>query len=84
MVKRFLHSGRTGFYLAVTKEGEVTAGDSIEKLRQDEHGITVAEIAGLYVADAASQELLQRVSELPSLPAGWRAYFKKRIWNPDK
>ena len=83
MVKRFLHSGRTGFYLSVSKEGDVSAGDSIEKLSQDEHRITVADIAGLYVAGAANQELLQRVSELPSLPAGWRGYFKKRIWNPD-
>ena len=83
MVKRFLHSGRTGFYLSVSKEGDVNAGDSIEKLSQDEHRITVADVAGLYTAGAASQELLKRVSELPSLPAGWRGYFKKRIWNPD-
>src|ERR1700689_5386944 len=27
MVKRFLRSARTGFYLAVTREGEVSAGD---------------------------------------------------------
>ena len=30
MVKRFLASGRTGFYLAVTREGEVGAGDEIK------------------------------------------------------
>lgn len=83
MVKRFLHSGRTGFYLAVIKEGEVISGDSIELLAQDEHRVTVADIANLYVADAASQELLRRVSELPALPAGWRDYFRKRIWDPD-
>ncbi len=29
MVKRFLASGRTGFYLAVTSEGEVGAGDEM-------------------------------------------------------
>jgi MOSC domain-containing protein YiiM len=28
IVKRFLQSGRAGFYLAVLVEGEVTAGDS--------------------------------------------------------
>jgi len=27
MVRRFLASGRTGFYLAVTREGDVGAGD---------------------------------------------------------
>jgi MOSC domain-containing protein YiiM len=35
MVKRFLQSGRTGFYFAVLKEGEVAAGDSIELLESD-------------------------------------------------
>ena len=29
MIKQFLESGRTGFYLAVTREGEVGAGDEI-------------------------------------------------------
>src|SRR6266851_1777434 len=32
IIKRFLGSGRTGFYFAVLKEGEVGAGDSIELL----------------------------------------------------
>lgn len=83
IVKRFLHSGRTGFYLAVLREGEVTAGDSIELLAQDEHGVTVADIVNLYTADAANQDILRRVSELPALPAGWRDYFRKRFWDPD-
>ena len=83
IVKRFLRSGRTGFYLAVTREGEVAAGDSIELLAHDEHGVTVADIVSLYTADAANQELLRRVSELPTLPAGWRDYFRQRIWDPD-
>src|SRR5690242_13752536 len=37
----------------------------------------------LYREDAANQELLHRVSELPSLPNSWREYFRKRLWNPD-
>src|SRR6266480_4295001 len=68
MVKRFLQSGRTGFYFAVLKEGEVAAGDSIELLEKDEHNIPVADVVNLYRGDAANQELLRRVSELPSLP----------------
>lgn len=83
MVKRFLRSGRTGFYLAVLREGEVTAGDSIELFARDEHGVTVADVVNLYTADAKNQDLLRRVSELPALPAGWRDYFRKRLWNPD-
>lgn len=83
MVKRFLQSGRTGFYFAVLKEGEVAAGDSIELLERDEHNIPVADVVNLYRGDASNQELLHRVSELPSLPNSWREYFRKRLWNPD-
>jgi MOSC domain-containing protein YiiM len=83
MVKRFLQSGRTGFYFAVLKEGDVAAGDSIELLERDEHNIPVADIVNLYRGDAANQGLLHRVSELPSLPNSWREYFRKRLWNPD-
>jgi MOSC domain-containing protein YiiM len=83
IVKQFLQSGRAGFYLAVLKEGEVTAGDSIELLKRDDHGITVADIVNLYRRDATNQDLLRRVSELPSLPKSWRDYFRTRLWNPD-
>jgi MOSC domain-containing protein YiiM len=83
IVKRFLQSGRSGFYFAVLKEGEVTVGDSIELLKRDEHGVTVADVVNLYGRDATNQELLRRVSDLPSLPESWRDYFHKRLWNPD-
>jgi len=83
IIKRFLQSGRAGFYFAVLKEGEVTAGDSIELLERDEHKIPVADVVNLYRGDAANQKLLRRVSELPSLPNSWREYFRKRLWNPD-
>jgi MOSC domain-containing protein YiiM len=83
MVKRFLESGRTGFYLAVAEEGEVAAGDSIELLERDGHDVPVSDIVNLYRGDATNQELLRRVSELPTLPESWREYFRKRLWNPD-
>ena len=82
MVKRFLRSGRTGFYFAVLREGEVGAGDSIELLEKDKNNIPVAEVVNLY-RGAANQELLRRVSELPSLPNSWREYFRKRLSDPD-
>jgi MOSC domain-containing protein YiiM len=84
MVKRFLQSGRTGFYFAVVAEGEVAAGDSIELLERDKHNIPVADIVNLYRGDEANQELLHRVTELPSLPSSWREYFRKRLSKPDQ
>jgi MOSC domain-containing protein YiiM len=83
IVKRFLRSGRTGFYLAVTREGEVTAGNAVVSTARHEPAISVAEIVGLYSADAANQDLLRKASDLSALPEGWRDYFRKRLWEPD-
>lgn len=83
MVKRFLQSKRTGFYLAVLREGEVGAGDPIEHAKSRESGVTIADIVNLYTSDAENQELLRRATELPALPEGWKEYFRKRLWSPD-
>jgi MOSC domain-containing protein YiiM len=83
MVKRFLASGRTGFYLAVLREGEVGSGDAIELPARDEHDVTVADIAALYTHDADNQGLLRRAVDLPALPESWRDYLRKRLWEPD-
>ena len=83
MVKRFLKSGRTGFYLSVLRKGHVKAGDAIESIRAEEKGVTVSEIVSLYSTDAENQELLRRASEHPALPESWRDYFRKRLWEPD-
>ena len=83
LVKRFLQSKRTGFYLAVQREGEVTAGDSIEFIERSESGVTILDITNLYALDSQSQELLRRATELPALPESWKDYFRKRLWNAD-
>lgn len=83
MVKRFLQSRRTGFYLAVLREGDVGAGDRIEFTARDDHGVSVADIAALYTRDSENQELLRRAVEAPALPEGWREYFQKRLWHAD-
>jgi len=83
MAKRFLHSGRTGFYLAVLKEGEVGAGDEIIVTAAADGGVTVSEVIQLYGSDDAQQDLLRRVSKSPALPESWREYFRKRLWDPD-
>jgi MOSC domain-containing protein YiiM len=49
IVKRFMRSGRTGFYFAVLKEGEVGAGDAIELSGQDQHRISVAAVVAAKV-----------------------------------
>jgi MOSC domain-containing protein YiiM len=83
VVKRFLRSGRTGFYLSVIREGEIGSGDDIEFTAHDPHGLSVADVASLYARDSDNQELLRRAVEMPALPEGWREYFRKRLWEAD-
>jgi MOSC domain-containing protein YiiM len=45
MIKRFLNSGRSGFYLSVSTEGSLAAGDSIALVSHDRSATTVAQIA---------------------------------------
>jgi MOSC domain-containing protein YiiM len=79
IVKRFLASGRTGFYLAVVREGTVAAGDAIELLARDGHGITVADITRLYAHEKSNLEMLARAVQVPALPESWREHFRNRI-----
>jgi MOSC domain-containing protein YiiM len=83
MVKKFLQSGRSGFYLSVSKEGEVETGDTVAFIARDEHAVSVADVVWLYAADGANQDLLRRASTLPALPESWRDYFRQRLWEPD-
>ena len=84
MVKRFMKSGRSGFYLSVVREGEVKAGDAIQLDVRPGPSLTVADIVRLYATDSKNQEMLTLATRLAALPEGWREYFRKRLWEPDK
>ncbi len=79
MVKRFLKGGRYGLYFAVVEEGEVGAGDTIERVHRDAHDITVADIARLYLHERHNSALMQRAVQHEGLPASWRDYFQERL-----
>jgi len=82
MVKRFFTSRRTGFYLAVTREGEVGAGDEISLIARDANGVPVSEITRLYAErrDGASDvSSVRRALQVAALPESWKAYFRQRL-----
>jgi MOSC domain-containing protein YiiM len=79
IIKRFLASERTGFYLSVQREGEVGAGDAIELIGRDEHNVTVADITRLYARDKSDVETMRRAIALEALPESWREHFRKLL-----
>ncbi len=82
MVKRFLASGRTGFYFQVLREGEVQAGDKIVRIERDEENVAVSEITRLYVNknySGADRDKAHSAARLQALPESWRSYLLHRL-----
>ena len=82
MVKRFFASRRTGIYVAVTREGEVGAGDEMKLVYSDPNGVPVSEIMRLYATKQYSDadvRSLQRVLQVDALPESWKEYFRERL-----
>lgn len=79
IIKRFLASERTGFYLSVLKEGEVGVDDEFELLEKNASGVKVVDVTRLYSTDKQNVDLLQRAIATEALPSSWREYFQKRV-----
>jgi len=82
MVKRFLASRRMGFYVAVTREGEVSAGDEFKVIAHDPNAVPVGEITRLYIAKRYGVDELnsvRRALQVAVLPESWKEYFRERL-----
>jgi MOSC domain-containing protein YiiM len=82
MVKRFLASRRTGFYLSLTHEGDVGAGDDITVVARDSNAVPVSDITRLYVARRFSDDdvaSVRRAIQVAALPESWKEYFSDRL-----
>jgi MOSC domain-containing protein YiiM len=82
MVKRFLASKRSGFYLAVAREGEVGAGDEIKEVSRDVNHVSISEIIRLYFAKEYKDgdiEMVRRALQVASFPESWKEDFRSRL-----
>jgi len=83
IIKRFLVSERSGFYLSVMKEGEVGAGDEFQLLEKNDSGVRVVDVTRLYSSDKKNVDLIRRAIATEALPESWREYLQKRLENLD-
>lgn len=79
ILRRFLQSGRSGFYFSVQQEGEVGPGDEFHLLEADKHNVRVSDITRLYTSEKHNAELLNRALKVESLPESWKSYFRNRL-----
>ena len=79
MVKRFLASGRTGFYVMVEKEGVVQAGDAITLIARADHSVSIADVTRLYASKQPDPVILRRAVALEALSDAWRDFLHSRL-----
>ena len=77
--KQFLESRRVGFYFRVLTEGEITAGDPIERVAVSPERISVTDIINLRFFDKTNRDKIAHVRKLPDLSPSWRRHFTKML-----
>ena len=70
---------RPGFYFRVIEEGDIGAGDRIEKIADGPERMTVAEIDALLYSAEHPIEALRRAVRIPALSPGWQASMKSLL-----
>jgi MOSC domain-containing protein YiiM len=82
MVKRFFASRRTGFYVAVAREGEVGAGDEMRTVERAADGVPVSEITRLYATkrwSGADAQSARAALATAALPESWKDWLRDRL-----
>ena len=79
MVRRFLESRRTGFYLAVVAEGDVGTGDTIEILERHPAAVSIPELLRMYLGEGVAPGRLREAIAIPALSDAWRTELQKQL-----
>ena len=67
--------GRPGFYMRVLEEGEVGAGDAIQRISIGPEAMSVREVSALLYLPGHTPAGLRRALAIPALSEGWRGSF---------
>ena len=81
VIPRFLESGRPGFYFRVLQEGDVAAGDAMERITEDPRRVTVVDLVRLYLDrdGEIGRDLLERAAQVEALPRSWSEHLLRRL-----
>lgn len=77
--RKFLKSGRLGFYMKVLEEGEVNAKEMFEAIDINNKGLTISDIWNLAFFDTENIEDITRALELQSLGPEWRRPLERKL-----
>jgi MOSC domain-containing protein YiiM len=72
-------SERVGFYFRVLEEGEVGAGDALERVKVGPEQMTVQEMFHLLYFAKEKVEGAKKALCIPALSPGWRGAFEEIV-----
>lgn len=77
--KRFLQSGRVGFYVRVLQPAELGAGDLIEKVSEDRHKLSVGRSLVALSAGPEQLDVIKQALRIEALSDAWRKDLSERL-----
>ena len=78
IIKRFLASRRTGFYLSVVEEGALRSSAEIEIVERNPEKVRVLDIINLFLGMPQDNEVLARAMKVDALPNDWKLELEAR------
>lgn len=78
MVKLFWNSGRPGIYFSIVEEGDLAAGDEIERISEGREAVSVGDVVRLYRGDETNPDVLARALRSP-LSGSWKEELRERF-----
>ena len=83
-LKVFMPSERVGFYFRVLEEGDVGAGDVVERVKVDPEQMTVREMFHLLYFAKQNLEGARKALRIPAMSPGWRGSFEEIVGKAPK
>lgn len=78
IIKKFLASRRSGFYLSVLEEGTLRSMAQIEILDRDPEKVTVCDVITQFLGMPDKPEVLERLQRVNALPQDWKLELTAR------
>lgn len=79
ILKPFLQSGLSGFYLRVAVEGEICAGAAVEIVSRDPQAVSVRELLGMHRLGEGNRESISRALKIEALAPNVRRDLEVRL-----
>ena len=77
--KMFSQSGLLGSYLRVIEDGDIIAGDEIQKIHHEENSMSLKDIANLLFVDIKNVGLMKKALDINALTEEIKEKFRERL-----